>query len=372
VKVSRIDVGRIDSAERTSQGFLKAPAYLTRAGVFVYYNTDGSERREWRPQAEVFRADSLASLISAPVTERHPPEMVDAKNREKYDRGNIGDEIVRDGGKVRATVYVKDHRLISAVERGDMREVSCGYRCDMDPTPGVVPDGEPDAGQRYDMVQRDIVYNHVAVVPQGRAGGEVRLRLDEAGNSVIPTPLENHMDEKIKALEERLAKAEARADKADARAAEAEAKLKERTDASSATQAKLDAATAELETFRKADATRARQALELSARKVLGAEAKFDGKTDAQIKLEVAGKGAPELKLDGKPEAYVDAAYEIAVSRADAERNDGTAALAALRGAAPNASRVDASEYPDPVKARAAMVEANRNSWKTAGKAEGN
>lgn len=185
MQVIRCERGRLDAPEKMPQGFLRAPAHITRAGVLTYFNADGSQRREWRPLGEVMRADSLQTLISAPVCMLHPPEMVNADNREKYDRGNVGDNIVRDGGKVAASLYVKDSRLIAAVERGDMREVSAGYVCKLDATPGVVPDGEPDAGQKYDAVQRGIVYNHVAIVPMGRAGSEVRLRLDADDNAIF-------------------------------------------------------------------------------------------------------------------------------------------------------------------------------------------
>src|SRR5690606_25874157 len=72
-------------------------------------------------------------------------------------------------------------QLLAAVERKDRREVSCGYRCLVDETPGVTPEGE-----RYDRVQRRIRYNHVAIVPEGRAGEAVALRMDAAGNTIPP------------------------------------------------------------------------------------------------------------------------------------------------------------------------------------------
>ena len=89
----RIEVSRLDTVEKTPQGFLKAPAHLTRAGVFVYHNPDGTERREWRPTSEIMRADSLATLISAPVTDGHPPEMVTLADR-KSTRLNSSHEFV--------------------------------------------------------------------------------------------------------------------------------------------------------------------------------------------------------------------------------------------------------------------------------------
>lgn len=318
----------------------------------MYYNADGSERREWRPLEQVMRPDSLATLISAPVTDLHPPEAVDSKNREKYDRGNLGDNIIRDGGKVAATMYVKDARLITAVERGDRRETSCGYNCELDMTAGVVPAGEPDAGQRYDAVQRDIVYNHVAVVPHGRAGSEIRMRLDAAGNSIIPPvegvhPKEENMtkeridgvdyevgtdahraavarrDEAEKARAKELADLKADRDKQQARADKAEADGKK-------VAADLEAA----KDVKRIDAlVNARTSMFTKARSILGADFKLDGLAEVEIKRAVALKDNPALKLDGKPEAYIDALYEAAIARLDSsdERDDATEALANLR-----------------------------------------
>src|SRR5690606_20498946 len=41
-------------------------------------------------------------------------------------------------------------------------------------------------GEKYDRVQRRIRYNHVAIVPEGRAGEAVALRMDAAGNTIPP------------------------------------------------------------------------------------------------------------------------------------------------------------------------------------------
>ena len=54
----------------------------------------------------------------------------------------------------------------------DARELSCGYKLNLDETPGITPDG-----QHYDAIQRDIRYNHLAVVQRGRAGN-ARLNMD--------------------------------------------------------------------------------------------------------------------------------------------------------------------------------------------------
>lgn len=372
MKVNRLDFGRIDAAERTSQGFLKAPAYLTRAGVFTYTNADGSPRREYRPTSEVFKADSLATLISAPVTNQHPSEMVTAANRSKYDMGNVGDNILRDGGKVGATLYVKDARLISAVERGDMRETSCGYSCDTVEQPGVVPDGEPDAGMKYDAMQTAIVYNHCAVVPQGRAGSEIRLRLDAAHNQVI-VPVEgvNPTREKIMKFERidgvdyeidtpAHKAAITRRDEAIKAASDEKAAQKARLDASEAKVVELTTKIAELPT-KIAEAARVRADLETGARKVLGAEEKLDGKTDDEIRKAVAAKAHPTLKLDGAEPAYVKALFDIAVARGD----EG-AGLANLRRAAePRLDAAGKSVRTDAVSEYARAIEETENAGRS-------
>ena len=173
----RLDAGTVASVRRTPQGGLRVDARLTRVGVLTYRNADGTARREFRPPEEVFAATSLDSLRGAPVTDLHPSEMVRTDNHAVLARGHVGDDVREDAGTyVAATLYVQDGRLVEMVERGDRREISCGYVCDFDPTPGEFE------GQRYDGVQRNITYNHAALGPRewGRAGSEVALRMDAA------------------------------------------------------------------------------------------------------------------------------------------------------------------------------------------------
>jgi hypothetical protein len=173
-RVNRLDVSEIGKPTRTPQGFLRVPATPTRAGIFIYRRADGTTRRELRPEAEVFNADSLSSLSGAPLTDLHPREMVSPKNVRTLAIGHVGDSVRRDGQRVAAEITVEDDAAISAVERRDRVELSCGYACELDETPGT------HEGQRYDAVQRKIRYNHVALLPRGagRGGPELALRLD--------------------------------------------------------------------------------------------------------------------------------------------------------------------------------------------------
>lgn len=180
--VVRIDVARLDGsrAERTPQGGLRVPANFTRTGVFEYRNQDGTVRREYRPPTEVFDSDSLASLEDAPVTDLHQG-MVNPGNHQALAKGHVRN-INRAGNFVAGVVLVQDADLVAAVERGDRVEVSCGYNCKLDMTPGTTPEGEP-----YHAVQTQVRYNHVALLPRGtgRAGREVALRLDGASYVVL-------------------------------------------------------------------------------------------------------------------------------------------------------------------------------------------
>jgi hypothetical protein len=172
VTVRRFDLSEIKQPEREGS-WLKLTAYPTRAGVFVYRDGGGRIRRELRPPDEVFDPASLKSLALVPVTNDHPPELLDSANLKQYQVGNVGDSVAREGLLVRAPVVVQDASAVAAVLSGK-QQLSCGYEADLDETPGVY-DGVP-----YDAIQRRIRYNHLALVDSGRAGPSCKLKLDAA------------------------------------------------------------------------------------------------------------------------------------------------------------------------------------------------
>lgn len=173
--VNRYDYasGSVASHRRTPQGGLIADARLTRTGVLSYLQPDGSSWREFRPPEEVFHADSLATLAHAPLTIDHPA-IVTPNNWKGVAVGHVAGMPERDGDYVAAPLRIHDADAIDKTESGDLQELSCGYACALDKTPGVY------RGESYDAIQRNIRYNHVAAGPAGwgRAGPEVRMRLD--------------------------------------------------------------------------------------------------------------------------------------------------------------------------------------------------
>ncbi len=165
----------------TPEGFLHIRATFARTGCQTYSNPDGSQRVEYRPESEVARQDSFLSLGGLPVTLEHPPQLLTPDTARQYQRGASGTHVVYDNGFVHGTVVLTDREAIEAVKRGDATELSVGYRCEYDPTPGVAPDGT-----RYDGVQRAISGNHHAITRKARAGSEVRLHFDSADGDDPP------------------------------------------------------------------------------------------------------------------------------------------------------------------------------------------
>ena len=213
-KVHRVDVGgaRIRTDHKTVQGHARIPAALSRTGVQNYPQADGTVRREYRPPEEVFSPESMHTFDTATLVVGHPA-MVDPDNWREHAVGEIR-AAKQDGKYVAADLVVRDKAALEKIDKGELVELSCGYDCSLDFTPGVSPEGE-----KYDAVQRDIVINHVGLGPSnwGRAGSEVRLRLDGGVVAYLdgdeqrtrPTSM---TPEEIAALKKEAADAKARAD----------------------------------------------------------------------------------------------------------------------------------------------------------------
>lgn len=170
-----VDTVTIDGTrKRAGDGALLVDARVARTGIQKYagYEVGKPEMslvRVWRPASEVFSADTLASFAHRPITNDHPTEPVTAENWKSVAVGQTSDEVVGETIFVRVPLMVSDGAAIGDVESGK-RELSAGYSCDLDFTPGTT-----QAGEAYDAVQRNIRINHIAIVQAGRAGKEVRI-----------------------------------------------------------------------------------------------------------------------------------------------------------------------------------------------------
>jgi hypothetical protein len=381
----RFDAGRLGKIERTPQGGARVPAALTRTGVLPYRNQDGSTRLELRPPSEVFRADSLATLRSAPVTRGHAA-WITADNWKQHALGHVAEGTERQDGKfLEAVLVVQDGTSVERLDTGEERELSMGYTCDFDPTPGVTAEGE-----RYDGVQRNIRYNHVALLRagEGRAGRDVAVRLDSADPAFacdeFPAPLpaktggnpEGHRSMNIRfdgkdydvskpegALALQQAADKLRQDAADA--VKAREVLQGKVDAHAADEKKRnDAAEAnKAEDKKRLDAAvAARVELETAARTVLGADFDCKSKSDREIMVSVVRGDSKDFDDKDRSDDYVRSRFDSVIEKGVRADSITTVIQDVAKGKpAPASKREDAI---DPDAARAKMLERNSNAWK--------
>lgn len=174
-KALRVDysAAQLEAPSVLTDGSVKIPALIARTGVQEYSLSDGRIVREYRPPEEVFAEDSLASWDDLALTIDHPSEPVQPSNWSTLAKGHVDDPSKDPSGEfLKATIVVKDAATIQAIDAKELIELSCGYFVDIDPTSGVSPKGEA-----YDQIQRNIIGNHVALLPKdmGRAGNDVRV-----------------------------------------------------------------------------------------------------------------------------------------------------------------------------------------------------
>ncbi len=183
-RVSRFDFCHLDHArvKSTLQGFLTVGGRLTRVGVLDYYRADGSVYRELRLPEEVFKADSLRTLEMVPVTDLHGG-MVSPDNVQALGVGIVHADVAGgdDGPYVTGSATIQRADTIKAVQSRQRTELSPGYQCYVEDAPGEWDGSAYGLGpQKYDGIQRDIAYNHLAIGPKdwGRSGPGVALRMD--------------------------------------------------------------------------------------------------------------------------------------------------------------------------------------------------
>lgn len=326
-------------AEKTAEGFLIARAPATSVGVFAYRNADGTPRYELRLPEEVFADESLASLKMKPLTLLHPDQAVTPDNIEQLQVGSVGSDIETDSYRVYIPLAVTKADGIAAVESGSARALSCGYTCDVEWTSGTW------MGVHYDCIQRNIRYNHVALVPVARAGDGNAIRMDGFGElEKLPENYNQTNEEEMNLKTIHLDGADFQAepqviaalDKAQNRADAAEKELDQlRTDSKAAAEkaaAEKAAVEAERDTFKeRLDAIEKEMPGKISAAvkdrldivgkaTAAGVEVR-DDMAEMDIKKAVILKQFPSAQLDGKDESYVNARFDCACEliKADAE-----------------------------------------------------
>ena len=380
--------------ERTNEGFLKGRAIVTSIGVFTYKRADGTIQRELRLPEEVFSPSTLNSMKLKPVTLNHPTELVTSDNADKLQVGSLGDnpswtkewhdrnwEEVTDGINCAIDMIVTKKDAIDAVLNGK-QALSMGYTCDLE----MAEPGSTWCGVEYDFIQRNIRYNHCAIVDAARAGdnAKIELRADsedavledimvtkidggtkmslkkikldgieyEAEESVIKAlnaekaradAAENDACETKKSMDKKVADMEKKVTEFEKRISELEAErdsAKEKKDAAEAELAKVKADAA--------DPTHLDAAVKAKIELLHNAEkAKVEVKedmSDMDIKKAIITSQFPKANFDGKDDVYIQARYDSAVEMM-VEKND--AAIRQATSDTPPETRADENDARD-------------------------
>jgi hypothetical protein len=312
----------ISQREYTDEGFLKVPARIARTGIQKYLakelQLDGDPNRlvsVYRPPEEVFNPESLDSYNAVDLTDDHPDRLIDPASFSKVVRGTIASPGVEDGDFVRADIIIKDKDAIAKAEAGKV-QLSAGYTAEYDHSPGVT-----DAGEKYEFIQRDIRINHVALVDNARAGAMARIfdNKPEAKHMAKVT-LDNgraiEIDDSVATLvEDCVARL---IDKAKTEAARADG-----------LQAQFDGTTEALEKAKLASSDESISALVKALAATMDKALKIAGETFTcdsvdliTVKRAALAMMDSEKDLSEKPDAYIDAAFDMAFDRFQEEEEE--------------------------------------------------
>lgn len=132
----------------------------------------------YRPAEELGNTATIESFKLLPWVDEHAmlgpaaqqlmPSMA-LPAEQKGVHGVLGQDIEFDGETLYGNVKVFSNTMGAAIDSGKI-ELSAGYRCKYDMAPGL----HPQFGA-YDVVQRNIRGNHLALVDQGRMGPSVAV-----------------------------------------------------------------------------------------------------------------------------------------------------------------------------------------------------
>lgn len=365
--------------EYTDEGFLKVPARISRTGIQEYLAvemglTDRDPKdivRVYRPEDEVFTDESLTSFANKPVTNNHPPELVNSRNSRQYSVGMSGPEVTRDGMFAKTVLHVTDEDAIKNIESGKV-ELSNGYTADIEWTEGVTPDGE-----QYDAIQRNIKGNHIAIVERGRAGPACRVadNLPNSGDEVtmakitidgVDFEVSDQAAQAVGKLQARLKDAEMETREKDEdlkkKEDEMEAKEKESKATNDALQAQLDDAKSKIPTADTLDKlVTERTGVVDTVRKVMP-EIEWEGKDADTLRREVVAAKCPNVQLDSVSTDYINARFDMLVE--SVESNSQQHLDDALSQQVKDNDGKEVDNRPLDVIAREKMMADSQSAWK--------
>lgn len=122
-------------------------------------------------------AKAASTFNNLPLLARHVPVTSAALPQDML-VGSTGTDAVWSDPYLMNSLVIWEDGAIAGVESDQQRELSAAYHYVAEMTPGEYK------GLRYDGIMRNIVGNHVALVPEGRAGSDVIV-----GDSKLETPV---------------------------------------------------------------------------------------------------------------------------------------------------------------------------------------
>ncbi len=281
--------GTLSNIRRTAVGGMLVDATLAKAGVMDYWTDPKSHPDKLiikRHNPAAVLAACAADCATAAVTHLHPKKFVDTQSYGTLNKGHVVGTPRFEDGHIKATLAINDAELMRAIDLGSVREVSMGYTAYHDDKPGVT-----ESGEAYDESRVKIEWNHIAIVPAGRAGKSVRLMLDSED---IPEQQDSEMALKINGKDVAVDAAQAAIDALDG---ELQGKLALAVAAKDAAEKRVAELTAELETAKSEDAIDAR----IKERDEKAAAVKAADEKLARVKA-----AFPLVSLEGRDQSFID------------------------------------------------------------------
>lgn len=176
---------------------------ISKEGVFDYAGWQiglaGDDAHKifkvYRPAEELAKPECIESFRLLPFVDEHAMLGGDGMPAEKKGvQGYIGEQIEFDPPYLLANLKVVSESMKSLLDNGKV-ELSPGYRCRYDFTPGTFD------GQRYDVIQRDLRGNHLALVEEGRTGPDVAV-LDKMTFTIDAKEFATMADEENKTVDQ--------------------------------------------------------------------------------------------------------------------------------------------------------------------------
>ena len=164
----------VNVLHKTPEGYYQGNVVCTGIGVFRYLDTNKKFVQRLRDVDDV-KADT-ASINCKPITLQHPNQPVNADNVDGLEVGMTANDATFDGLNNRVTVTITGKKAIDAIDRGEVKAFSMGYKCTVVENDGVWQ------GVHHDQQQKDIVYNHLALVTKGRAGDKVNFMVGDSSD----------------------------------------------------------------------------------------------------------------------------------------------------------------------------------------------